>query len=124
MTAEIRSYIENGFFLGSDELEAVVDYIYDHAEEAPVLYRGLSLENLEEGDTIPLQDMEAVVSLSPSQDYAWNFAGPGGYILVVPAGTVEGIRLTDDEWLAINEDVYIDKIEYNAKDDVYVVFCE
>lgn len=126
MKAAIKKYWEEGFPSLDPELcEEVADFLYDNMEPIPVTtYRGLQLEKgLEEGDTIPLQDMEGFASVTPDKDFAWNFALHDGYILVIPAGTLEGYRLNEDEYIVPNEDMYIERIEYDAVARVYMVHC-
>ncbi|NLJ81282.1 MAG: hypothetical protein GX335_09695 [Firmicutes bacterium] len=127
MQEAIRTYWESGFsMLDTETYEEVADFLYDNLEEIPVVtYRGLQLaKGLEEGDTIPLQDMEGFASVSPDKGFAWNFALHGGYILVIPGRTLRGYRINEEEYLVVNEDMYVTKIEYDAKNHVHMVFCE
>lgn len=95
----------------------------NHCEKqvsAPVLYRGINIdpETINVGDTIDLHDMEAFVSMSPDLHYAWNF---GNVVLAVEG--LEGCPITETEWLVLNTEIYIENIEYDDRNDIYIVSC-
>lgn len=121
MKKEIQKYLEQGFeFLAGWEYEEILNYICEHLVPAPTLYRGINIDpdKIDIGDTIELHDMESFVSMSPDIEYAWNF---GKVILKVEG--LEGCPITETEWLVLNTDVYIENIEYDGRNDKYIVYC-
>lgn len=119
MTA-LNNYYEGSFeTLTNEEAVEIVEFIEENEVDAPTLYRGIFIEGLEEGDCIPLHDIEGWASMAPTLDYAMSF---GNYILVVE--DLEGIQLHEDEWLVLNTDVNIESIEYDEMNDVYLAYCE
>lgn len=118
----VQKYWETNFqFLSSEEIDIIIDYIYDHREAAPTLYRGINIDpqQIEEGDTLELHDQEAFLSMSPDLQYAWNF---GNVILAVEG--LEGCPITEKEWLVLNDEVYVVAIEYDENNDIYIVSCQ
>lgn len=125
---EIQKYLKEGYeFLAGWEYEAIVNYICEKAVPAPVLYRGINIDpdTIDVGDTIGLHDMESFVSMSPDIRDAWNY---GNVILKVEG--LEGCPITEDdilkyapEWLVLNTDVCIEDIEYDDRNDIYIVSC-
>ena len=131
MKKEIQKYWEQSFeALTSEEIESIVGFICENQVPAPVLYRGINIDpdKIDVGDTIELHDMEAFVSMSPDLHYAWNF---GNVVLAVEG--LEGCPIIEDdeagilkyatEWLVLNTDIYIENIEYDDRNDIYIVSC-
>lgn len=119
MTALNNYYLESFEALTNEEEFEIVEFIEENEVDAPTLYRGIYIDSLEEGDCIPLHDVESWASMSPSYEYAYNF---GNYVLVVEG--LKGIQLHEDEWLVLNTDVNIENIEYDEMNDVYLAYCE
>lgn len=121
MKKEIQKYWEQSFeALTSEEIEAIVEYICENQKTAPVLYRGINIDpdKIGVGDTIELHDTESFVSMSPDLRYAWNF---GNVILAVEG--LEGCPITETEWLVLNTEIYVEGIEYDDRNDIYIVSC-
>jgi hypothetical protein len=121
MKKEIQKYWEQSFeALTSEEIETIVGYICENQKAAPVLYRGINIDpdEINVGDTIELHDMESFVSMSPDLRYAWNF---GNVVLAVEG--LEGCPITETEWLVLNTEIYIENIEYDDRNDIYIVSC-
>ena len=119
---EIQKYWETSFqFLNSEEIDIIIDYIYDHQVTAPTLYRGVNInpQQIEEGDTLELHDQEAFLSMSPDLKYAWAF---GNVVLKVDG--LEGCPINEKEWLVLNTEIYVEKIEYDDRNDIYIVRCQ
>ena len=119
---EIQKYWEQSFeALTGEEIEVIVNYICEKQVSAPVLYRGINIDpdKIDVGDTIELHDMEAFVSMSPDLHYAWNF---GNVVLAVEG--LEGCPINEKEWLVLNTDIYVEGIEYDDRNDVYIVSCK
>lgn len=120
-TKEIQKYWENSFLgLGGEEFEKIRDFIYDHQIDAPTLYRGMyiDLEQIEAGDTIELHDQEVFASMSPDLKCAWTF---GDVIFKVEG--LKGYPITEEEWLVINTEIFIEEIEHDEINDIYIVSC-
>jgi len=120
-TNNIRKYWEQGFeFLTSEEYEAIVEHICENQVPAPMLYRGINIDpdKIGVGDTIELHDIESFVSMSPDLRYAWNF---GNVILKVEG--LEGCQINEKEWLILNTEIYVEEIEYNDRNDIFIVSC-
>ena len=118
---EIQKYWEQSFeALTSEEIESIVEYIVENQKAAPVLYRGINIDPdiIGIGDTIELHDAEAFVSMSPDLRYAWAF---GNVILKVEG--LEGCPINEKEWLVLNTEIYIEKIEKDNRNDIYIVSC-
>ena len=121
MKKEIQKYWEQSFeFLTSEEIESIVEYICENQKTAPVLYRGINIDPdiIGVGDTIELHDMESFVSMSPDLRYAWNF---GNVVLAVEG--LEGCPITETEWVVLNTKIYVEEIEYDDRNDIYIVSC-
>lgn len=121
MKKEIQKYLEQGFeFLSGFEYEKIVNYICENQVPAPTLYRGININpnKIDVGDTIELHDTESFVSMSPDPRYAWAF---GKVILKVKG--LEGCPITETEWLVLNTEIYVEEIEYDDKNDKYIVYC-
>ena len=119
---EIQKYWEQSFeALTSEEIDRIIDYIYDHQVTAPTLYRGINIDpdKIGVGDTIELHDTEAFVSMSPDLRYAWSF---GNVVLKVEG--LEGYPINEKEWLIINTEIYVEEIEYDEANDIYIVSCQ
>jgi len=119
---EIQKYWETSFqFLSSEEIDIIIDYIYDHQVTAPTLYRGINIDpqQIEEGDTLELHDQEAFLSMSPDLKYAWSF---GNVVLKVDG--LEGCPINEKEWLVLNTEIYVEEIEYDDRNDIYIASCQ
>jgi hypothetical protein len=118
---EIQKYWEQSFeALTSEEIETIINYICEKQVSAPVLYRGINIDpdKIDVGDTIELHDMEAFVSMSPDLRYAWAF---GNVVLAVEG--LEGCPINEKEWLVLNTKIYVENIEYDDRNDIYIVSC-
>jgi hypothetical protein len=118
----IKEYYENGFdyLEEGDEME-IVKFIQENAQDAPTLYRGISIdEELEEGDELFLQGNHMFASMTPNENDAWAF---GNAVMVVEG--LEGHDMGNDglikEWIVEDQKVGIDSIE--EKDGMTYYYC-
>lgn len=121
MKKEIQKYWEQSFeALTSEEIESIVEYICENQKTAPVLYRGINIDpdKIGVGDTIELHDTESFVSMLPDLRYAWAF---GNVILKVEG--LKGCPINEKEWLILNTEIYVEEIEYDDRNDIYIVSC-
>ena len=118
----IDRYVADGFsdlsVWSEDEEENVVNFINDHAEKAPRLYRGL--QDIDPESIEYLIGEHQFCSMSSDLDAAENF---GDIILVVDG--LSGYHVTGglvDEWIVEDQKVYIDRVE--KRDGLTFVYAE
>jgi len=121
-TNEVQKYWENSFqaLHGEEDFRNILEYIHDHKIDAPTLYRGIyiNMETVSIGDTLNLHDEEAFASMSPDRRYAWNF---GNCVFVIEG--LKGCPINEKEWLVPNEELLVEKIEYDETNETYFIYC-
>lgn len=116
----IEEYYKNGFdYLDEDDEMEIVKFIQENAKKAPVLYRGINIdEELEIDDELFLQGDHMFCSMSPNENDAWAF---GDAVLVVEGLSGIEVEYCDYEWIVEDQKVYVDRIE--EKDGVTYYYC-